>query len=31
MWSVYFYVNDATMTHPYKWAITDLQVEKGNH
>ena len=25
---IYFF---ATMTHPYKWAITELRVEKGIH
>ena len=23
------FVNDVTMTHPIKWVITELQVEKG--
>ena len=26
-----FFVNDASMTHPYKWTITELRVEKGIH
>ena len=25
---VYFFVNGATMTHPKKWAITELRFEK---
>ena len=25
----HFFVNDATATYPYKWAITELRVEKG--
>ena len=25
----YFFVNNATMAHPYKWRITELRVEKG--
>ena len=28
---LFFFVNDATMAHPYKWAITELQVEKDIH
>ena len=31
MQSVYFCVNDATITHPYKWVKTELRNEKGIH
>ena len=31
IYSAYFFVEDATMTHPYKWVITEFRVKEDLH